>query len=270
MVLSAACIGIQAFWVKRAADWMGAGDIAFFRFLISFLLVQAVILAGLVRVRVFNWRLVLARGVWGGIGNLLYFFAIASTLLSNAIVLLYTYPIFVSLYSRLLGRQRLSIAAIAAFIVSFTGVGLIVEPRFDAIRPGDWLALASGMFVGAAIFSLRESRRTESAWAIFHYFNLIGLALSIPLLETPWRLPPQAALVPLAGVVVFSMLGQLLLTYAYRFCTASEGSVISMFGAVVGCLLGVLVLGETATSGFILGGLLVVGSGVFLTVRREP
>ena len=269
MLLAATCIGIQAFFVKLTTQYAGPAEIAFLRFLFSFLILQVAITGGWINVRVANWRLVLARGVLGGIGNLLYFYAIGGTRLSNAIVLLYTYPIFASLYTQLMYRQGLSVSTVVAFLISFVGISLIVDPSFQNIQRGDLLALLSGIMVGGAIFSLRESRRTDSAWTIFHYFNIIGMALSIPLMEIPWKLPGESSLLSLAGVVVFSMLGQLLMTYAYRYCTAAEGGVLSMVGAVVGCSLGILILGEAATPGFLVGSLLVVLSGISLIILRS-
>jgi drug/metabolite transporter (DMT)-like permease len=93
------------------------------------------------------------------------------------------------------------------------------------------------------------------------------MALSLPLVIGRWTVPPPESLGPLAGVVVFSMLGQLWMTEAYRYTTTAEGSILSMFGAVVGSVLGIWLLSEPATPGFLLGALLVVISGIYLTVR---
>lgn len=269
MLLAAACIGIQAFFVKVATQYTGAAEIAFLRFLFSFLIMEAIIKGGWIEVRVVNWRLVLARGVLGGIGNLLYFYALEVTRLSNAIVLLYTYPIFASLYTQLIYRQGFTVSTVGAFLTSFAGISMIVNPSFQDNHRGDLLALLSGMMVGGAIFSLRESRKTDSAWTIFHYFNIIGMILSIPMMKSPWELPGNASILPLTGVVIFSMLGQLLMTYAYRYCTVAEGGVLSMFGAVVGSGLGIWILGEAATPGFLAGSLLVILSGIYLIVLRS-
>jgi drug/metabolite transporter (DMT)-like permease len=71
----------------------------------------------------------------------------------------------------------------------------------------------------------------------------------------------------LLGVLLFSILGQLGVTYAYRYTMAVEGGVLSMFGAVVGSALGIGVLGETATPNFLAGAALVVLGGIYLTAR---
>ncbi|MBI3610585.1 MAG: DMT family transporter [Nitrospirae bacterium] len=267
MLLAAGCIGIQAYFVKLASEYTGTAEIAFLRFLASYLIVRAVMTAGWIEIRLVNRKLVLTRGVLGGIGNLLYFYAIAATRLSNAMVLLYTYPIFASIYAQWMQGAAFSLRILITLLASFAGIYLIVDPSFDRIIRGDLLGIVSGMTVGGAIVSLKESRKTDSAWTIFHYFNIAGMALSLPLMIGHWTFPPAESLGPLAGVVVFSMLGQIWMTYAYRYTTTAEGSVLSMFGAVVGSVLGIWLLSEPATPGFLLGALLVVVSGIYLTVR---
>jgi drug/metabolite transporter (DMT)-like permease len=267
MLLAAACIGIQAYFVKRASEFTGPAEIAFLRFLASYLIVQAALSAGWIEIRLVNRRLVMARGILGGIGNLLYFYAVAATRLSNAMVLLYTYPIFASLYAQWWQGKVLSWRMMIILVASFAGVYLIVDPTFHRLMGGDLLGIASGMMVGGAIVSLKESRKTDSAWTIFHYFNIAGMAISLPLVIGRWTLPPVESWGPLAGVVVFSMLGQIWMTEAYRYTTTAEGSVLSMFGAVVGSVMGFWLLAEPATPGFLLGALLVVACGIYLTAR---
>src|SRR3989304_739929 len=269
MLLAAACIGIQAFFVKLASEETPAAEIAFLRFLSSYLIVRLAVTAGWVKIELVNWKGVLARGILGGTGNLLYFYAIAGTRLSNAIVLLYTYPIFASLYDRWWQGSVLTLSTLISLLVSFSGIYLIVDPSFDQLLFGDILAILSGMMVGGAIVSLKESRKTDTAWTIFHYFNITGMALSLPLVVSHWTMPPKSSLGPLVGVVLFSMLGQMGLTYAYRYISTTEGGVLSMFGAMVGSALGILFLSESATPGFVLGALMVIASGIYLTVRSS-
>jgi len=269
MLLASACIGIQAYFVKRASEYTGPAEIAFLRFLASYLIVRAAMAAGWVEIRLVNRKLVLARGILGGIGNLLYFYAVAATRLSNAMVLLYTYPIFASFYAQWMQGAAFSFRILIPLLASFAGIYLIVDPSFDRLIRGDLFGILSGMTVGGAIVSLKESRKTDSAWTIFHYFNIAGMAISLPLVVGRWTAPPAESLGPLAGVVAFSMLGQLWMTEAYRYTTTAEGSILSMFGAVVGSVLGIWLLSEPARPGFLLGALLVVASGIYLTARSS-
>jgi len=274
MLLAAVCIGLQAFFVKLAAAYTGPAEIALLRFAASYLIVQAATSAGWITIKLVNWKGVAVRALLGGVGNLLFFYAIARTDLSHAIVLLYTYPIFASLYDHWWqarggsGAVVLTRSAVAALLASFAGIGLIVDPTLDTFHAGDLLALLSGMLVGGAIVSLRESRKTDSAWTIFHYFNITGMLLSLPLVLGHWTLPPWASLPALLGVLIFSILGQMGMTIAYRHISTTEGGVISTVGAAVGGAMGLLFLHETATPGFLAGSLLIIVSGIYLTLPR--
>jgi drug/metabolite transporter (DMT)-like permease len=272
MLLAAVCIGLQAYFVKLAAAYTGPAEIALLRFAASYLIVQAAMSAGWVTIKLVNWRGVAVRAVLGGAGNLLYFYAIARTDLSHAIVLLYTYPIFTGLYDHWWQARSgsngpvLTRPAVAALLASFAGIGLIVDPSLDALHAGDLPALLSGMLVGGAIVSLRESRKTDSAWTIFHYFNITGMLLSLPFVLGHWTLPPWASLPALLGVLLFSMLGQMGMTIAYRHISTTDGGVMSTVGAAVGNAMGILFLHEKATPGLVAGSLPVILSGIYLTL----
>ncbi|HTP42400.1 MAG TPA: DMT family transporter [Nitrospiria bacterium] len=272
MLLAAVCIGLQAFFVKLASAYTGPAEIALLRFAASYVIVQMATSAGWITIRLVNWKGVAGRSLFGGVGNLLYFYAITRTELSHAIVLLYTYPIFASLYDHWWrawsGGSRgaaLTLPAAAALLASFAGIGLIVDPTLDALHAGDLLALLSGMLVGGAIVSLRESRKTDSSWTIFHYFNITGILLSLPLVLGHWTMPPWASLPVLLGVLVFSLLGQMGMTFAYRHISTVEGGVLSTAGAAVGAVTGILFFHEAVTAGFLLGSALIILSGLYLT-----
>jgi drug/metabolite transporter (DMT)-like permease len=267
MLAAAACIGVQGFLVKLAGRDIHPVTLAFLRFAASYALMRAAITAGWAEVRPLNLRILWIRGVLGGIGSLLLFLAVTHTRLSNAIVLFYTYPVFSALLTRLIHGTAISPVVAGAFAASFLGVYLIVQPSFDTVVNGDVFGLLAALTAGGAIVSLKVSRSTETAWTVFHYYNIAGMLVTGPFLVAYWT-PPGAQTLPLLlAVLVFSILGQLGTTYAYRYTTAVEGGVLSMFGAVVGSALGIGVLDEPATPHFVAGAALVLLSGIYLTVR---
>ena len=267
MLAASACIGIQAFFVKLASHDIHPVTLAFLRFAASYALMRAVMAAGWVEVRPVNRRILWVRGILGGVGSLLLFLAITHTRLSNAVVLFYTYPVFSALITRVLHGAPLSFAVAGSFTASFAGIYLIVQPSFDTVLLGDVLGLLAALTAGGAIVSLKVSRGTETAWSVFHYYNIAGMLVTGPLLVAHWTPPTLASVPVLLGVLLFSILGQLGVTVAYRHTTAVEGGVLSMVGAVVGSALGIGVLGESATPNFLGGAALVVLGGVYLAVR---
>ncbi len=267
MLAAAACVGIQAFFVKLASHEIHPVTLAFLRFAVSYLLTRVAMAGAWVEVRPVNRRILWIRGILGGVGSLLLFLAITHTRLSNAMVLFYTYPVFSALITRVLHGAALSFAVAGSFAASFAGIYLIVQPSFDTVLIGDVLGLLAALTAGGAIVSLKASRSTETAWTVFHYYNIAGMLVTAPLLVAYWTAPTLASVPVLLGVLLFSILGQIGITVAYRDTTAVEGGVLSMFGAVVGSALGIGVLGETATPNFLAGAALVVLGGIYLTIR---
>lgn len=267
MLAAAACVGIQAFFVKLASHEIHPVTLAFLRFAVSYLLTRVAMAGAWIEVRPVNRRILWIRGILGGVGSLLLFLAITHTRLSNAMVLFYTYPVFSALITRVLHGAALSFAVAGSFAASFAGIYLIVQPSFDTVLIGDVLGLLAALTAGGAIVSLKVSRSTETAWTVFHYYNIAGMLVTAPLLVAYWTAPTLASVPVLLGVLLFSILGQIGITVAYRDTTAVEGGVLSMFGAVVGSALGIGVLGETATPNFLAGAALVVLGGIYLTVR---
>jgi drug/metabolite transporter (DMT)-like permease len=267
MLAASACVGIQGFFVKLAGQEIHPVTLAFLRFATSYLLMRAAMGAGLTEVRPVNRRILWIRGVLGGIGSLLLFLAVTHTRLSNAVVLFYTYPVFSALITGAIHGTRLSPAIVGAFAASFVGVYLIVQPTFDTVLSGDVFGLLAALTAGGAIVSLKVSRATETSWTVFHYYNIAGMLVTAPFLVAYWTTPALKMVPLLLAVVFFSIAGQLGTTYAYRFTTAVEGGVLSMFGAVVGSALGIVALDESATPYFLAGALLVLLAGIYLTVR---
>ena len=267
MLAASACIGIQAFFVKIASHDIHPVTLAFLRFAASYTLMRAAMAAGWVEVRPVNRRILWIRGILGGVGSLLLFLAITHTRLSNAVVLFYTYPVFSALITRLLHGAPLSFAVAGSFAASFAGIYFVVQPSFDTVLLGDVFGLLAALTAGGAMVSLKVSRSTETVWTVLHFYNIAGMLVTGPLLVAHWTPPTLASVPVLLGVLLFSILGQLGVTYAYRYTMAVEGGVLSMFGAVVGSALGIGVLGEAATPNFLGGAALVVLGGIYLTIR---
>ena len=267
MLAASACIGIQAFFVKIASHDIHPVTLAFLRFAASYILMRVAMAAGWVEVRPINRRILWIRGILGGVGSLLLFLAITHTRLSNAVVLFYTYPVFSALITRLLYGAPLSFAVAGSFAASFAGIYFVVQPSFDTVLLGDVFGLLAALTAGGAMVSLKVSRSTETVWTVLHFYNIAGMLVTGPLLVAHWTPPTLASVPVLLGVLLFSILGQLGVTYAYRYTMAVEGGVLSMVGAVVGSALGIGVLGEAATPDFLAGAALVVLGGIYLTIR---
>ena len=232
-------------------------------------LVGAVVLAAVSRFRVFNLRdrslpLLLTRGITGSISAIAYFKAIGAIPLPNASVLLYTYPIFASIFAAILLREKLRNDEKIAIFLGFVGVYLIVNPKYQNVSLGEIYALISGLLGGSAMVVVRKLRAKHDSSIIYFYFCLIGIPLALPGTLRTFITPNIQQMILISTIAVMALIAQLLMTYAFKYCKAGQGSAIMMTEVLYTSLAGRLFFQNTLTGTFIFGGFLVFGCGLYL------
>jgi S-adenosylmethionine uptake transporter len=163
-------------------------------------------------------------------------------------------------------QERLRPGALVALLLSIVGVGLITGARVAGIGRGDAMGLLAGLTGGVAITSIRELRKTETAYAILVVFCAFGLVTSLLMAREPWLLPRGGMLWALGGIAVMGTGGQLLMTAAYRYCSVAAGGLLSLVTVVLSSLIGFLWFGEGMSLRTLAGSLLVLGAAAYLTL----
>jgi len=115
-----------------------------------------------------------------------YFFSVIHTTVSIAVLLLYTAPIYVTLFSPLTLKEPITRRSLSALMLSLAGVILVIEPgavfqnmdRMYAI--GLWCGLISGLLYSCMIMTSRYLKgyytgTAQAAWAI-----VITLVIFLP------------------------------------------------------------------------------------------
>ncbi|MBI1864382.1 MAG: DMT family transporter [Nitrospirae bacterium] len=258
--------GFHAVSVRWANTYVPPVELAFFRSFGHALIILVLAAAGTVALSINNRRLLVWRGLFGGAAVILYYMAICRIGAGPATLLTYTYPVFATLFSALFAREPLTLRAGAPLAVSLAGAGLILGHEGFGVSLGDVMGISAGIFSGAAISTVRELRKTDSAWPIFFYFAAVGSVMTAPALPfTSPVWPGVMGFVGIAAIVVTSFGGQILMTYAYRFTTAAEGSTVSLLTSVHAAILGAAFFSEPITLRLVAGGALVIAAGAWLT-----
>jgi len=265
MLLCALIFAGMSGLVKFLSTSVSPDEVIMARFLVG-----AIVLAVVSRPNVFNLRgrslpLLLARGITGSISGIAYFKAIGAIPLPNASVLLYTYPIFASIFATLLLKEKLRHGEKIAIFLGFAGVYLIVNPNYQSISLGEIYALVSSILAGFAIVFLRNLREKQhDSSVIYFYFCLVGIPLALPETLRTFTIPNINQTILISIIAVASLIAQLLMTYAFKYCKAGQGSAIMMTQVLYTSLIGKLFFQDVLTETFIIGGFLVLGCGLYL------
>ena len=180
------------------------------------------------------------------------------TTAANAIVLQYTAPVLVYLFSRLVLGEKISPPNALALAVSMVGVGCI---SFDSAgkpeMPGVVLALVSGVLF--AIYMLNLQRLKEfSASYITWLNNLCCAVLLLPLLERPLSLSiDQLCIVAVMGAVQLG-LPYFLFSKGLQTIPLQEAALIALVEPVLNPLWVALTVGEIPSFATFVGGAMIL------------
>ena len=270
--------------IKAVSDTIPTGEIVFFRNLFAFVPILAFMLrSGGISLRTRDPLGHLLRGVFGVGAIFCYFLSYKLLPLSEAIALGLSIPIFLTLLSIPLLGEQVGPRRWAACIAGFIGVLVMTRPDTliggGAWRPAVLLPLAGALSYALAMISVRRLTATEQSGTIVFYFTLFATCAALATAPLGWVSPdlapyfgwvwPAAADWPYA--VAIGLLGgcaQILLTLAYRHAAASLVAPFEYMALIYGFLLGFAVFGERPDRYLVLGGALVVGSGLYI-LRRE-
>ena len=195
------------------------------------------------------------RGLLGVLSLWLWFVAITRLPLATAVTLNYMSPIWTALAlvgaAFRKGERRVAWPLVAAILVSFGGVVLVLRPAFGS---GQWLgglmALASGMLAAVAYLMVRRlSRKGEPEYRVVFYFSLLNVAAGLlGMLVLPSSPPAHPAgwsgPALLLGVGLTGTAGQLAMTRAYRLGRTLVVANLQYSGIVFSSLLGGWIWGD--------------------------
>lgn len=185
------------------------------------------------------------------------------TTAANAIVLQYTAPIFVFLFSRLILREKIARLNGLALAVSMVGVTIIALD--SAGRPemaGVLLALLSGLLFAAYMINLRRTADIDPVYLT--WINNISCALLLlPVVSSGLGLrSTELGILIVMGSVQLGM-PYFLFSKGLRAVPLQEASLIALIEPVLNPLWVAFVVGEVPSSATITGGgLILLGLGV--------
>jgi S-adenosylmethionine uptake transporter len=290
IVVSMMILSLQDSIVK----WLGASyplhQIVLTRALIAIILILAVLAASarLGDLKTTRWSLHLVRGVLLVLTNSLFFFALIAMPIAEAVAMFFVAPLFITLLSAVLLREQVGPRRLAAVLVGFVGVVVMVRPgsgsfSYVALLP----VVAAGTYAVLQILT-RRLGTTDSAAAMAVYVHatfiiaavLVGLAVgdgryaggddpSLNFLLRPWHTPTgeDVPLFALVGLLIAA--ASVLLSQAYRTTEAATVAPFEYIALPFATLWGFLFWGDVPDVTALLGMALIVGSGVFIILRTE-
>jgi len=209
--------------------------------------------------------------------NIFYAQSVLLTGVTTAAILLYTAPIFVSLIAWRVWREPLDARKIGAIITAFVGCALVARGYDVAALRLNAFGVAVGVGAGLtyALYSVlsKAALKNLSAWTVLTYALFAGAVYLTPF-QNPADFAPlvdqPAAWLPLLGLTLGPTIGALALYSAgLRVLPASNASIVATVEPVAAGALSFLFLGERLEFLQWIGGALVIGAAIWLSVGKR-
>lgn len=215
-------------------------------------------------------RLMLVASLLNGLRMFFFFAGFTLTSIVNGVLMLYTWPIFATLFSALLLKEKVALQQWLLLLVSFTGIVLIYAEERISFHSNDFLGMSS-MLVAGMVYSLtviifkRCSAKSTKSESLF-FQNLVGGIFFLPFflvnqpLPTVGKMGAASLYSVMIGLVAFGLFFS-----ALKNLSASKASALAYIEVVVAFVLGIAVYGESISVTGFLGGILIVVSAFLMS-----
>lgn len=255
--------------VKTMGARLPAAELLFFRgaFGIVFL-VPLVLWRG--------WRSVATRHPWmhllrtgfGTASMFGVFYAVTHMPLADATAILFSSPLFATVFAAFLLREAVGWRRAAATLVGFGGVLVMVRPGAEAIEPAAFVAIGAAMLTGALAIIIRRLSGKDSPYVIIFWFTTVGSLIALPFALAVW-VPPLASEWPLLVLIGFlGLIGQTAFTFAFSTGESSAVAPFDYVRLIFAGLFGYLFFAELPDHWSLTGAAIIMAS-TFYIMRRE-
>ena len=272
MLVAGLLFGCMGVFVKLGAPYFSHIELVFYRSFFGLLMVYLIMRQQRISIATRYVRNHLWRGISGTVALVLFFYCITVLPLATAVTLNYTAPMFLTVFTMLVYKDKFHLPLTFAIALGFCGVVLLLHPTLqrDQLLPG-LLGLISGFLAGVAYLNVKQLGIIgEPAARVVFYFSLIAAIGS-----GAWMLFDQVHEITLPDLAILLGLGstatlaQLAMTYAHRVGNTLVVSSLAYSTIVFASLFGIILWDEILPLSSWLGMAFIIASGV-LSLRLTP
>lgn len=235
-------------------------------------------------------RVVIARGILGGCGFIMYFYSMSAVPLGDAVTLFSLYPIHTLLLARVFLNEQIRTTHVVATIASVVGATLIAGPTFlfsnksiqteenhDIVNPTGYVTAFIGSFFGSFVIILIRKAGTLGvsalqllfSWATFGItFSFVFRYIFEPI-EGQWRSPPSTkSWLYILAMCSIGSLAHFLMNYAGRMGPAGLSSIVRSSDILFAYLWQILIFDDVVTLTTILGVICVLSSLIVIALQK--
>lgn len=211
----------------------------------------------------------LLRAMCGAIGNLTSVLAFTTLPMAEAFALIFLMPIFITVLSVVILKERVHWRRWTAVVVGFLGVLVVLRPGFRELGHGHVAAIVCGLVSAVSVIALRLAGSEEKRITLYGA-GVLGPLVTGAILMLPafvWPTPAQWGL--LAGYGLLAGMAAILMMYATRLAPVSAVAPTQYSQMLWAIAFGYLLFHDRLDWPMAVGIAMILGAGLFTLVREE-
>jgi len=262
--LSSLAFSFMALFIKIGAETLPNSVLIFARSFVMLILVTALCLKKQLPLRSTHWKKLVLRGLAGSGSLALYVITVSRIHLSSAVLLTSLAPIFVVFFSWIFLSEAISRKTLFWVFFSIAGVAFVTSPWHEGqnseLLIGAVTGLSSAACAAAAYTTIRSMSGKVDSEVIVFYFSWIASLLSAPFAFQDWTglYLPTTSYIVLILIGLLGFLGQLFMTYGYKFGSATLASSFGLLSIVLSTAWSIVFLDDDLTWSNTLGTIIIL------------
>lgn len=214
-------------------------------------------------------KLQLLRSCFMFLVTVLFFAALKTMPLVDAIALVFIAPLVVTALSPMLLGERVGPRRWVAVVVGFAGAMMVVRPAFDHVPWEALYALGAGVSFGLLLLTTRKLSGADDPLVTLTFTAIIGGVVTTVALPMVWVTPTAFHWFLMAVAGLIAIAGHFMVIKAMDHAEASLLAPITYQELVVSTGLGYVLFGDFPEPWTWAGVAVIVSSGLFITIRER-
>ncbi len=256
-------------FIRKSSENIHIFEVIFFRNLLACIILTPLLYSsGLASFKMRNPKLLVWRAIFVSIGMFAGFSALTLIPLAQATAISFTTPIFVTILAIFIFGEVIKLRRIAAILVGFTGMLIIVQPGGDIIRLGIILAFIGAFFHSINLLIVKKLTAFETANSIVVWMVIMLVPISFIPAIFVWEWPTSITWLYLWCLAICGTVGHSFFTRAYSLAEITSLQPLQFIKLPMIAFLAWVIFSEVPAYWTWLGGAIIFSSTVYIT-RRE-
>lgn len=248
--------------------------LAFFRTGIPVIILTVYFLINKTKIFHGNYKLMFVASSINAIRILFYMVGFLYTSIANAAIILFTWPIFATIFGVIILKEKISKRTILLIAMAFLGIIIMYSNQGLELGSKDFIGMGA-VLISAILFSLtaiifkKELKQYTPTETVF-YQNLVGAIIFLPFIIFSKNFPTirELGLGTTYGFMI-GIVAYILFFYALKRMKMSHYSLMVYFEVPAAVLFGIIFFNEVPTVQMIFGGILIILAGLLLKKEKD-